>query len=70
MSNSHTFIEHVRGKVVERIIFVNDADQREVDIQFQEKTGFSIRLDVRLEVEAIELRDWKEGEGTLIQKFL
>lgn len=63
MSNSHTFIEHVRSKVIERIIVVNDADQREVDIQFQDKTAFYVRLNVRLEVEAIELRDWKEGEG-------
>jgi hypothetical protein len=70
MKNWYTFIEHVRGKVVERIVFVNDGDQRELDIQFQDKTGFHIDLDVRLEVEAIELRDWKDGEGTLIQKFL
>ncbi len=70
MGNSRTFIEHVRGKVVERIVFVNEVDDRELDIQFQDKTGFHVRLDVQLEVEAIELRDWKDGEGKVIQKFL
>jgi hypothetical protein len=70
MAQPHTFIEYVHGKVVERIVFVNDTDHRELDIQFQDKTGFHIRLDVRLEVEGIELLDWKEGEGKLIHKFL
>ena len=70
MAQPHTFIEYVHGKVVERIVFVNDADHRELDIQFQDKTGFHVRLDVRLEVEAIELLDWKDGEGKLIHKFL
>jgi hypothetical protein len=70
MSQPHTFIEYVHGKVVERIVFVNDTDHRELDIQFQDKTGFHVRLDVRLEVEAIELLDWKDGEGKLIHKFL
>ena len=70
MAKPQTFIEHVHGKVVERIIFTNDTDQQELDIQFQDKTGFHLRLDVQLEVEAIELLDWKDGEGKLIHKFL
>jgi hypothetical protein len=41
-----------------------------ISTAFQDRTGFHIRLDIRLEVEAVELRDWKKGEGTLIQKFL
>jgi len=70
MARPQTFIEYAHGKVVERIVFVNDADHRELDIQFQDKTGFHLRLDVRMEVEAIELLDWKDGEGKLIHKFL
>jgi hypothetical protein len=42
MARSQTFVEYVHGKVVERIIFTNDTDQRELDIQFQDKTGFHL----------------------------
>ena len=62
MDKRQTFIDYVQGKVVERIIFVNDVDHRELDIQFQDKTAFHMRLDVQLEVEAVELLDWTEGK--------
>jgi hypothetical protein len=29
-----------------------------------------MRLDVKLEVEAVELIDWTEGEGKIIRKLL
>jgi hypothetical protein len=64
-----TFIEHVTGKVIQRIILTTDSENHEVDIQFTDKTGFHIRLNVRMDVELIELRDWKDGNGTLIKKF-
>jgi hypothetical protein len=41
MAKPQTFIEYVHGKVVERIVFVNDADHRELDIQFQDKLVFT-----------------------------
>jgi hypothetical protein len=67
---AHTFIEHIAGKVVQRIVLTNDPDAHEIEIQFQDRTGFHIKLDVRMDVELVELRDWKDGNGKLIQKFL
>ena len=67
---AHTFIEHVAGKVVQRIVLTNDPDAHEIEIQFQDRTGFHIKLDVRMDVELVELRDWKDGNGTVIQRFL
>ena len=67
---AHTFIEHIAGKVVQRIVLTNDPDAHEIEIQFQDRTGFHIELDVRMEVELVALRDWKDGNGTLIKKFL
>jgi hypothetical protein len=67
---AHTFIEHIAGKVVQRIVLTNDSDAHEIDIQFQDRTGFHIELDVRMDVELVELRDWKDGNGKLVKKFL
>jgi hypothetical protein len=67
---AHTFIEHVAGKVVQRIVLTSDPDAHEIEIQFQDRTGFHIKLNVRMDVELVELRDWKDGNGKLIQKFL
>lgn len=67
---AHTFIEHVAGKVVQRIVLTNDPDAHEVEIQFEDRTGFHVKLDVRMDVELVELRDWKDGNGKLIRKFL
>lgn len=69
MSN-HEF-KDVAGKVIESVAFLKNADGVSLlDLRFQDKTGFHIRLDVRLALEAAELRDWKDGEGTLVKKFL
>ena len=67
---AYIFIEHIAGKAVQRIVLINAPDAHEIDIQFQDRTGFHIQFDVRLEVELVELRDWKDGNGTLIKKFL
>ncbi len=67
---AHTFIEHVAGKVVQRIVLTNDPDAHEIEIQFQDRTGLHVKLDVRMDVELVELRDWKDGNGKVIQKFL
>jgi hypothetical protein len=56
---AHTFIEHIAGKVVQRIVLTNDPDAHEIEIQFQDRTGFHIKLDVRMEIELVALRDWK-----------
>lgn len=67
---AQTFIEHIAGKVVQRIVLTNDRDAHEIDIQFQDRTGFHIQFDLRLDVELVELRDWKDGNGKLIKKFI
>jgi len=67
---AHTFIEHIAGKVVQRIVLTNDPDAHEIEIQFQDRTGFHIKLDVRMEVELVALRNWRDGNGKLIKKFL
>jgi hypothetical protein len=67
---AHTFIEHIAGKVVQRIVLTNDPDAHEIEIQFEDRTGFHVKLDVRMDVELVELRDWKDGNGKLLRKFL
>ena len=67
---AHTFIEDIAGKVVQRIVLTNDPDAHEIEIQFQDRTGFHVKLDVRMDVELVELRDWRDGNGPLIRKFL
>jgi hypothetical protein len=67
---AHTFIEHIAGKVLQRIVLTNDPDAHEVDIQFQDRTALHIQLDVQMRIELLELRDWKDGNGKLIKKFL
>lgn len=66
-----TFVEHVQGKVVEQInIYEEEDGVDQVEIRFQDKTGLAIVLDHKLVLESAELRDWTEGEGTLIKKFV
>ena len=71
MAEPKKFIEHVQGKFVEEITLSEERDGvHNLDIRFQDKTEFHIRLDCRLVVEVVELRDWTKGEGTLIKKFV
>jgi hypothetical protein len=67
---AHTFIEHITSKVIQRIVLTNDPDAHEIDIQFQDRTAFHIQMDVQMRIELVELRDWKDGNGKLIKKFL
>lgn len=69
MANSQTFVEHVIGKVVEQIIFVNDSDLHELEIRFTDNTAFHLRLDVLMEIKSVEVRDWRDGEGSLLHKL-
>ena len=68
--NSRKFVEPVAGKVVEKIILTNEPELREVEIRFQDKTAFSVLLNVQLELTDIELKDWTDGEEKVIKKFL
>lgn len=68
--NSRKFVEPVAGKVVEKIILTNEPELREVEIRFQDKTAFSVLLNLQLEVTDIELKDWTDGEEKVIKKFL
>lgn len=70
MAKTHKFSEHVAAKVVEQIIFTNEPIQHEVEIRFTDKTAFHLRLDVRMQIRSLELRDWKDGEGALLQRLL
>lgn len=65
-----TFIEHITGKTVQQIVLTKDEDGYEVEIQFTDKTGFHIELQMKMVVDLIELRDWKDGNGKLIKKFV
>lgn len=72
MSQKKLEFKDVVGKVVEQVnVFVEEQDGvNQVEIRFQDKTGLAIVLDCKLLLESAELRDWKEGEGTLIKKFV
>jgi hypothetical protein len=59
----HEFVE-VRGKVVDEIIIFEDQDcGHQMDIRFQDKTGFVINLESKLVIESVELRDWKREKA-------
>ena len=62
----------VLGKGVEQVIVHEEAEAglNQVEIRFQDKTGLAIVLDCKLVLESAELRDWAEGEGTLVKKFV
>lgn len=71
MSEGKREYKGVQGKVVDGIAIFDEQDGFfEIDIRFQDKTGFHIRRDSRMVLEAAELRDWKEGEGALVGKFV
>ena len=72
MSQKKLEFKDVVGKVVEQVnVFVEEQDGvNQVEIRFQDKTGLAIALDCKLLLESAELRDWKDGEGELIKKFV
>lgn len=64
-------IKDISGKVVESITFFDDQDGTfDLDIKFQDKTGLHLSLRPLIALEAAELRNWKEGEGELLRKFV
>lgn len=66
----HEF-KDLRGKIVEQVnVYEEEDGVNQVEIRFQDKTGLAIVLDHKLVLESAELRDWKDGEGELIQKFV
>lgn len=70
MANKHEFAE-LKGKTVEAVVVHEDVDgAHQLEARFEDKTGFVINLESRLLIESAELRDWTEGEGTLIKKFI
>ena len=66
------FTKHVAGKVVERVVVARDEDTQSVDIQFKDRTGFHIEFTVRAEVEldSVELINWKTGNKRLVKKYV
>jgi hypothetical protein len=67
-----TFIEHITGKTMQKIVLTKDEDGYEIDIAFTDKTAFHIELELEAQVaiDLVELRDWKTGDGKLIKKFV
>jgi hypothetical protein len=66
-----TFIEHITGKVVQQIVLTDTDNGYEIDIQFTDRTGFHVDLEIpHMVIDLIELRDWKDGNGKLIKKFV
>lgn len=64
-------IKEIKGKVLESVTFFDGQDGVcDLDIRFQDKTGLHLRLRPLIALEAAELRDWKEGEGELVKKFV
>lgn len=72
MSNKkREFKDEVRGKVVEQVnVYEEEDGVYQVEIRFQDNTGLAINLDCKLILTDAELRDWKDGEGELIKKFV
>jgi hypothetical protein len=64
------FIEHVTGRTVQQIVLTQGDDGYEIEIKFTDKTGFHIELEMKMLVDLIELRDWTDGNGKLIKKFV
>jgi len=71
VATKREFIDHVRGKVIERIVIVTDSDALELDIQFQDNTSFAVQLeaDVEVRVENAQLLGWKNGNARILRKL-
>jgi hypothetical protein len=66
------FVEHITGRTVQQIVLTQGEDgyEIEIEIQFTDKTGFHIELEMKMLVDLIELRDWTDGNGKLIKKLV
>jgi hypothetical protein len=64
------FIKHLAGKVVQQVVVTNDDAVHEVEIRFTDKTACHIEFGMRMELELVEIRDWKTGNGRLVKRFV
>lgn len=65
------FRKEVEGKAVESITVFDQQDgAHDLDVRFSDRTAFHIRLDAKLVVASVEIRDWSKGEGELLSKLV
>lgn len=70
MTEKQREFKEVAGKVVEKVVFVDSAEGELIEMRFEDKTGLQIHLGTKLVIESVELRDWVQGEGTLVKKLI
>lgn len=66
--NQDTFIDGIRGKVLQSLSFSNELECRYISLQFEDKTKLAISLDTRL-TGKLELSDCKTGDKELIKRL-
>lgn len=63
----HEFPE-VKGKIVDAVEFIVEADYYGIDIRFQDKTGMAFSMEPGI-VTFPEFSDWTEEEGWPIKEY-
>jgi hypothetical protein len=66
------FTQHIAGKVVEKIVITDDDEVHEIEIRFTDKTACHIEFGarIRLDLDLVEVRNWKTGNGKLVKRFV
>jgi hypothetical protein len=67
---SRQFTQHIAGKVAEKIVITEDDEVHEIEIRFADKTACHIEFGarMRLDLELVEVRNWKTGNCKLVQE--
>ena len=66
--NQDTFIDGIKGKVLQSVSIANELDCRYISLEFQDKTELTITLDTHL-TGKLELFDWATGDQKLIKRI-
>ena len=66
--NQGTFIDGIKGKVLQSVSIANELDCRYISLEFQDKTELTITLDTRL-TGMLELFDWTTGDQKFIKRI-
>jgi hypothetical protein len=65
--NQDTFLDGIKGKVLQSLSIANELDCRYISVEFQDKTELTITLDTRL-TGKLELFDWTTGDQKFIKR--
>jgi hypothetical protein len=65
------FTKSVQGKIVERIVLSDDAEEIAIDVRFTDTTSFNVRLAPgQIQVKGGDVLGWKDGDSFVIEELL